>query len=297
MNSIHSGTKQRLSKIAACIAFVLAGCFHHEAHTNLSSIENTETFQYEDIPPYEDMPYVTVNDNEPFKVSDLDESCISLNELDELGRCQDVEAVIGMDTLPTESRGSIGDIRPSGWHTVRYDDLIESKYLYNRCHLIAFEISGINDDPRNLITGTRYLNMEGMLPFENKVVSYIKKTGNHVYYHATPIFIGDELVCRGVLLEAKSIDDDQLKFCVFCYNVYPGITIDYNDGSSETEIVINRLNPSIQQNYVLNTNTKRFHYPDCKSVNDMKQKNRKDVFETREVLIEQGYIPCGSCNP
>lgn len=297
MTKFRFSLKRQLVSIIACFILVFSGCFNNEAHIENNSNDTTTSFCYEELPAYDDEPFITVNGNKPFHSWNGDESTIVLKELDSLGRCQDVEAIVGKDTLPNEERGSIGDIRPSGWHMIRYDDLIESRYLYNRCHLIAFEISGINKDPRNLITGTRYLNIEGMFPFENQVASYIKSTWNHVYYHATPVFIDDELVCRGVLLEGKSIEDDQLEFCVFCYNVYPGILIDYSDGNSEAQSISRSLLPSVKQNYVVNTNTRRFHYPDCKSVDDMKMKNRMDVFENREALISQGYTPCGSCNP
>ena len=282
--------------ISVCLLICLAGC-------DAFSLSKTEAetsapaFRYEEIPEYSGDAYVTVNGNVPFNTADNNECYIHPGELDELGRCTDVEAVVGPETLPQTSRESIGDIRPSGWHTVRYDELIESKYLYNRCHLIAYEFSGVNKDTRVLITGTRYLNIEGMLPFENQITSYIKRTGNHVYYHAVPVFMDNELVCRGVLLEAASIEDSELRFCVFCYNVYPGILINYADGTSEPETAITRSMPSSAQEYVLNINTMRFHHPDCDSVTQMKEKNKREVFADREELIDQGYVPCGVCNP
>ena len=136
--------------------------------------------------------------------------------------------------MPTEERGSIGMIRPSGWHTVRYDDLVDGRYLYNRCHLLGFQLTAENANERNLITGTRYMNVEGMLPFENQVASYVERTGNRVLMRSTPVFVGDELVARGVHLEALSIDDGGagVSFNVFCYNVQPGIVIDYATGES-----------------------------------------------------------------
>lgn len=259
---------------------------------------DTAVFHYEQLPVYQGQPYIEVNDNHPYKPLQDSIEFIRVSQQDELGRCGEVEAVIGPDTLPDTKRGSIGGIRPTGWHTIRYDDLIDGNYLYNRCHLIAYEISGINADEEILVTGTRYMNVEGMLPFENKIAGYIKSTGNHVWYHAVPVFIDDELVCRGILLEAKSIEADDLEFCVFCYNVQPGIIIDYATGESErTEQIISRTIPSPQQEYILNTNTKKFHYPDCDSVRAMKEKNKQVTYSSREELIEDGYQPCAVCNP
>lgn len=279
---------------------------NHEEETGIEIIEEndsvsgvgTEGFHYEDVPVYDGQPYAVMNDNHLYEMIDDAAEFIRISPFDELERCGDVEAVIGPDTLPEEKRGSIGNIQPSGWHTVRYDDLIDGSYLYNRCHLIAYEISGINADEENLVTGTRYMNVMGMLPYENQIVSYIRRTGNHVYYHATPIFIDDELVCRGILLEASSIEDDDLEFCIFCYNVQPGIIIDYRTGDSEVEEqTISRTIPSPKQEYVLNTNTHKFHYPDCDSVKAMKDKNKQYIEASREEIIEQGYEPCAVCNP
>ena len=157
------------------------------------------------------------------------------SELDNLGRTGVAMACLGPETLPTEKRGPIGMIKPAGWHTVKYPDVIKDLYLYNRCHLIAFELSGENANEKNLTTGTRYLNISGMLPFENKTRKYIEDTHNHVIYRVTPVFINNELVCRGILIEAKSVEDNNLEFCVYCYNVQPGIIIDYTTGDSHVK--------------------------------------------------------------
>ena len=159
----------------------------------------------------------------------------SYADLDALGRCGPAFAVLTKATMPTEKRESIGDVRPSGWHTARYDDLIEDKYLYNRCHLIAYMLSGENANPNNLITGTRYLNVEGMLPYEKLVGDFIQNGGGAVLYRATPVFSGDELVARGVELEAESLEKGGIRFHVFLYNVQPGIVIDYATGESRRE--------------------------------------------------------------
>ena len=201
----------------------------------IQNIEPTSTtsFDLSVIPAYTDSPYYPVNNNYPFFQTDelVSETYYSFSDLDSLGRCGVATACVGIDGFPTEERGNIGMIKPSGWHTVRYDDLIKDKYLYNRCHLIA----GENANKKNLITGTRYLNIEGMLPFENQVHNYIEDTGNHVMYRVTPIYDGDNLVASGVLMEGYSVEDSGEGICfnVFCYNVQPHIVIDYSDGSSK----------------------------------------------------------------
>lgn len=189
------------------------------------------------IPEYSGSPYVEMNYNQPdFSEDDMQrESFEEYSDLDSLGRCGQAYALIGTDTMSDEDRGSIGQIKPSGWHTVRYDDLIDGKYLYNRCHLIGFQLAGENANEKNLITGTRYMNVDGMLPFENQVADYVETTGNHVLYRVTPVFEGDELVARGVQMEALSVEDDGqgVAFNVFVYNVQPGVDIDYQTGESQ----------------------------------------------------------------
>lgn len=195
-------------------------------------------FSYEDIPQYKGIPYVIINNNVPdFDGVDSSKSFENYSELDSLGRCGEALANISRELMPTEKRGKIGMIKPSGWHTVKYPDVINDKYLYNRCHLIAFMLAGENANEKNLITGTRYLNIDGMLPFEDKVGDYVKATGNHVLYRVTPIFIGNELVARGVQMEAKSVEDNGkgVQFNVFCYNVQPHISINYMTGDSKKE--------------------------------------------------------------
>ena len=189
-----------------------------------------------DIPEFRDQAYVPINDNVPlFDVSELTtESFEYYTELDELGRCGMTIACIGVDIMPTEERGEIGSVKPSGWKSVKYD-IVDGKYLYNRCHLIGHQLTGENANKKNLITGTRYLNIEGMLPFENMVADYVKETGNHVLYRVTPIFEGEELVARGVLMEGWSVEDEgeEICFCVYAYNNQPGIVIDYATGESQ----------------------------------------------------------------
>lgn len=206
--------------------------------------------------------------------------------------------------MPTEKRGAIGMVKPSGWHTVKYPELIKDRYLYNRCHLIGFQLAGENANTKNLITGTRYLNIDGMLPFEDEVADYVKETDNHVLYRVTPVFDGDNLVASGVQMEAESVEDDGagVKFNVFCYNVQPGIGIDYATGDSWVDdgnaVVENTDTDSAEQTeFVINTNTGKFHKPDCKSVKKMKAKNKEEFNGSRDELIAEGYEPCNSCRP
>lgn len=254
-----------------------------------------------DIPAYTTEAYAVINDNVPFFTvsADMTESFEFYSELDALGRCGIVYANIGKDLMPTEDRESIGSVKPTGWVTAKYD-IVEGNYLYNRCHLIGFQLTGENANRQNLITGTRYMNVTGMLPFENMVDDYIEETGNHVMYRVYPMFDGDNLVATGALMEAWSVEDNGEGICfnVFVYNIQPGITIDYATGNSAlNEDAEDIYNTDPDVTYVLNTNTKKFHYPYCGSVTSMKESNKKETNETREELINQGYKPCGSCNP
>lgn len=188
------------------------------------------------IPEYEGEPFAVINQNVPFFEKDdyTTESFENYSELDELGRCGVAYANISKELMPTEERGQIGAVRPSGWHTVKYPELIEDRYLYNRCHLIGYQLSGENANEKNLITGTRHMNVEGMLPFENEVADYVRRSDNHVLYRVTPVFSGNNLVATGVLMEAYSVEDrgEGVCFCVFVHNVQPGIEIDYRTGDS-----------------------------------------------------------------
>lgn len=195
-------------------------------------------FDFSALPPYSGEPYISVCGGDP-DFSENEITSVSYeyySELDALGRCGVCIASVGQDIMPTEKRGSIGQVKPTGWHTVKYD-FVDGKYLYNRCHLIGFQLTGENANKRNLITGTRYLNVEGMLPFENMVADYVKETENHVMYRVTPIFVGDELLARGVHIEAESVEDggDGIMFNVFCYNVQPGVVLDYATGEGTAD--------------------------------------------------------------
>ena len=258
-----------------------------------------------DIPEYQESAFIIINDNHPFfnKNELPTDSFEEYSELDNLGRCGVAFANISIDLMPTTERESIGSIKPSGWQTVNYHELIDGNYLYNRCHLIGYQLAGENANEKNLITGTRYLNVDGMLPFENQVADYVKKTNHHVLYRVTPLFYEDELVCRGVLIEAQSIEDDDCIFCVFCYNVQPNFTINYANGDSsyiEPEPEPTPVATSQQEMtlYILNANTHVIHYPSCSSVNSMKDKNKREYWGYNiDDLINQGYKPCSKCNP
>lgn len=289
-----------------------------------TEITTASSFSLSDVPAYSGKAYTSVNGNVPyFTAAELTTTSFeTYSDLDTLGRCGVTYACIGQDLMPTKERGSIGMVKPTGWHTVRYDDLVDGKYLYNRCHLIGYQLTGENANTQNLITGTRYLNIEGMLPFENMVADYIQETNNHVLYRVTPIFEGNNLLANGVLMEGYSVEDKGagVSYCVFAYNVQPGIEIDYAtgesklaDGAQQEEQKTATVTPTpspepekqepvtgseaSQADYILNTNSKKFHYPTCSSVNDMKEKNKQEFFGTRDETIALGYSPCGRCKP
>ena len=257
----------------------------------------------------ENKPYAEVNDNVPQFTEEqiTTESFESYSDLDDLGRCGPAIACIGKDIMPTEERGAIGQVKPSGWQMAKYD-IVDGKYLYNRCHLIGYQLSGENANEKNLITGTRYMNMEGMLPFENMVAAYIEETDNHVMYRVTPIFTENNLLADGVQMEAFSVEDNGkgISFNVFVYNMQPGIEINYLDGTSKLESdsdfeeTVEKQNIQNEKNdtiYILNTNTMKFHSEDCSSIKDIKPKNKESYNGTKAWLIDNGYSSCGICNP
>ena len=255
-----------------------------------------------DMPAFAGAPYVAVNGNIPFFTTNqiTAESYEFYSELDELGRCGLTVASIGKDLMPTEDRESISSVKPSGWQSASYDtSIVSGGYLYNRAHLIGFQLCGENANARNLITGTRYLNIDGMLPFENMVADYVKETENHVLYRVTPIYTGDNLVAEGVLMEGWSVEDngEGICFCVYAYNVQPGIAINYATGESWLSGEDIETQAPTEKDYVLNTKTKKFHTPWCGSVADMSEENKQEFFGYRSELIEDGYTACGSCRP
>ncbi len=290
-----------------------------------------------DLPEYSDKAFIELNENVPAFTEEEKKSTEAFerySELDKLGRCGVAFANICQELMPTEERGDIGDVRPSGWHTVKYSDIIEDNYLYNRSHLIAYSLAGENANEKNLITGTRYLNQDTMQIFELKVLDYVRANDNHVLYRVTPFFEGDNLVATGVQMEAWSVEDDGKGVCfnVFCYNVQPGIEIDYATGESKavielsgTDEAADSANSSTKEkpedqseesssvkttedsntgstsfenttrDYVVNTNSKKIHLPYCSSVDDMKEKNKWECTSTLNELKEKGYDPCGRC--
>lgn len=261
------------------------------------------TVALDDIPAYTGDAYVAVNDNQPyFTESDYTtEAFETYSDLDALGRCGAAYANICVELMPTEERGEIGQVKPTGWHSTKYD-CVDGKYLYNRCHLIGFQLAGENANEKNLITGTRYLNIQGMLPFENLVTDYVKETEHHVLYRVTPIFTDDDLVADGVLMEGWSVEDggEGVCFCVFAYNVQPGVTIDYATGDSalaEETVADSSSDSSGGMEYVLNTSSMKFHLPSCSSVDTIDPANREDYTGTRDEVIAMGYAPCGRCKP
>ena len=234
--------KSRKNKLVeiVLVAIIIGAYYLYDSNKSFAFDNNkiNSVSNINEIPEYDGSSYVIINNNEPnFEdISKSGESFEVYSELDSLGRCGEAYASIGKDLMPTESRGSIGSVKPTGWHTVKYDN-IDGKYLYNRCHLIGYQLTGENANKNNLITCTRYMNTVVMLDFENKVANYIESTGNHVLYRVTPIFKDENLLASGVLMEAYSLEDngEGIKFNVFVYNAQPGITIDYKTGESKLQ--------------------------------------------------------------
>lgn len=290
--------------LALAAALALAGCSHAPAAPNQAQgLERTESIALSEIPEYAGEPSVEVDGGQPgFTDEDIDAAKAggleSYSELDALGRCGPAVALVGPETLPTEERGSIGMVKPSGWQISKYD-FIDGRYLYNRCHLIGFQLTGENANERNLITGTRYLNTQGMLPLENEIAAYVKETGNHVLFRATPLFQDSELVARGVQLEALSIEDGGagVRFNAYCYNVQPNVEIDYATGDNSGASAEDAEAAGEERVYILNTRSMKFHDPDCESVDDMAEHNKQEFTGTRDELLEGGYEPCGRCDP
>lgn len=272
-------------------------------------VNNNSYVSLDAIPAYDGKAYVAVNNNEPFFTdSDMTTTAFeNYSDLDSLGRCGVAYANICKDIMPTEERGKIGMIKPSGWHTVKYD-VIKDRYLYNRCHLIGYQLAGENANPKNLITGTRYLNVEGMLPFENLVADYVNNTGNHVLYRVTPMFSGSNLVANGVLIEAKSVEDNGggILFNVYCYNVQPGVGINYENGDSwldgTTESASSGSDSSATENSAADSSNsetmvhitatgKKYHRAGCRTL------KKSDTEVTLDEAKSMGLSPCGICNP
>ena len=272
-------------------------------------VNNNSYVSLDAIPAYDGKAYVAVNNNEPFFTdSDMTTTAFeNYSDLDSLGRCGVAYANICKDIMPTDERGKIGMIKPSGWHTVKYD-VIKDRYLYNRCHLIGYQLAGENANSKNLITGTRYLNVEGMLPFENLVADYVNNTGNHVLYRVTPMFSGSNLVANGVLIEAKSVEDNGggILFNVYCYNVQPGVGINYENGDSwldgTTGSASSGSDSSAAENSAADSSNsetmvhitatgKKYHRAGCRTL------KKSDTEVTLDEAKSMGLSPCGICNP
>lgn len=267
--------------------------------------DDTPIYTVDTVPPFNGLAIVVINGNEPTftKAEMVTEGYEFYAPLDLLGRCGEVMACVGVEMMPTQERGSIGNVKPTGWHTVKYD-IVDGKYLYNRCHLIGYQLTGENANEKNLITGTRYLNIEGMLPFENMIADYVKETENHVIYRVTPIYDGVNLLARGVHMEAKSVEDDGdgISFNVYAYNSQPGIVINYANGESaladdaETTATTTKSTAQSTQ-YILNISSKKVHLPSCPSVKSISDENKRVSYEEIESLLARGYALCKSCNP
>ena len=294
MNTRSTSPLSRLClALSLLCALLLSGCAQEPAARTQSSVT------LDSIPAYDGSPWVELNQNTPNFDPDAltQEAFEEYGPLDSLGRCTTAWANVCQELMPTEDRESISSVTPTGWINREYD----GEYLYNRCHLIGFQLTGENANEQNLITGTRYLNVEGMLPFENMVADYVKETGNHVLYRVTPIFHGDNLVASGVEMEAQSVEDQGEGICfhVYCYNVQPGVTIDYATGESWPEGTEqpDAGQSGAGQHYVLNTSSMKFHLPDCPGVSNMSEQNKQEYTGSREELIARGYSPCGTCDP
>ena len=314
--------------ISLCL-IVLSGCeksqmpINKENSSSYVEVVRTEILEKEEKEivnntRYNGEPYIVENNNVPYFTEEelTTETFEYYSDLDDLGRCGVAYACLSPETEPPEgaSRGSIGMVKPSGWHTIKYPEVINDLYLYNRCHLIGWQLGNENANELNLITGTRYLNIEGMLPFENQVDDYIDSTGNHVMYRVTPKYTGDNLVADGVLMEAKSVEDDGCIFCVWCPNVQPGIEIDYTTGDSwlkgdvlligeslvgdESEDKKVEIRESdIEGKFIINTNTKKIHTESCRYIKDIKEENKEEIVGKLSEIVEKGYIVCKVCNP
>ena len=295
----HVKYKGRKISIPVAILLVLVALLSwYFTKEEPASVSYSESVQ--NIPAFSGDPYVIINNNQPeFTDDDItDESYEYYSSLDSLGRCGFAMACIGYDLMPTEDRESISQVKPTGWVQGQYDS-VDGKSLYNRCHLIGFQLTGENANKQNLITGTRYCNVDGMLPFENLVADYIKETRNHVLYRVTPIFDEENLVARGVQMEAWSVEDEGEGVCfnVYVYNAQPGITIDYATGENWESGQTQNEETTESTFYILNTNSQKFHDGNCSQGQNIKDSNKEIFTGNREALIEQGYIPSGCCSP
>lgn len=270
--------------------FLLAACASRGASVGAPAVR--ETAALSEVPEYSGEPYVVMNGNEPDfpEEEKTEESFETYSELDELGRCGAAYANVGTDLMPTGKRGSIGSVKPSGWHTVKYSH-VDGKYLYNRCHLIGYQLSGENANEKNLITGTRYMNVEGMLPFENMVADYVKETEHHVLYRVTPYFEEDDLLAKGVQMEALSVEDggEGIAYNVFVYNVQPGVEIDYGTGESRLGDTGALEEETGEGEIRGNSRSKIYHCPGQAAYEEMADSKNLVIFQSEEEAQKNGY--------
>ena len=291
-----------LVAFSGCGGSLFNGDIFPEIDEIITDEHTVDVVSLDDIPVYSGSPYIAINDNQPLFSEDdyTTEAFEEYAELDYLGRCGVTFACVGIEIMPTEKRGDIGMVKPTGWVTSKYD-FVDGRYLYNRCHLIGYQLTGENANTSNLITGTRYMNTEGMLPFENMIADYVKETENHVLYRVTPIFDGENLVASGVQMEAWSVEDDGDGICfnVYCYNVQPGVVIDYATGENwldEKATESEEVNADKNAEYVLNTSSKKIHSPECSGVKNMSEKNKQVVKGDKlSSYINNGYEICENC--
>lgn len=316
--------RNRISVVLIVLICLLYGCSAGEitdsgsvdkGYVSSQKQQTNENITLDDIDLYKGNCYIELYGNQPnFSEEEYTlEPFEAYSPLDDLGRCGVAYANICQELMPKEDRGQIGMIKPSGWHTVKYNS-VDGKYLYNRCHLIGYQLAGENANEKNLITGTRYMNVEGMLPFENQVADYVQETNHHVLYRITPVFSGDNLIADGVEMEAYSVEDQGrgVSFHVFVYNVQPGIGIDYAAGESweDSSIIVSSGKQTEKETqkttekssaetecYILNTNTKKFHKKDCSSVKDISKDNKLEYSGSKQEVLDMGYESCKRCNP
>ncbi len=295
--------------IIVLFSILFTGCEFSTANKEaVSHTDDVISYNASDsIPDYSGSPAIIINNNIPEFDDELytTDSFEEYGELDELGRCTSCIACIGTDLMPEGERDDISHIKPTGWKNKEYD-FIEYEHLYNRSHLIAYQLTGENANEKNLITGTRYFNSEAMLPYEEEVGNYVRMTKNHVLYRVTPLFEGDNLVAKGVQMEAFSVEDNGAGICfnVFVYNVQPGVIIDYTTGDNwqDDNADIESLYATTETDmsevtYILNTHSGKFHLPECPSVNDMSEYNKVYFTGDRDEAVAKGYAPCGKCKP
>ena len=293
--------KIKIKKLSLPVVLLLVALLLFSWYLEKNQPESpAQDLSVDQVPAFSGEPFVVLGEKPLFTEEELTtESYEYYSPLDDLGRCGYAMACVGYDLMPTEDRGSISSVKPSGWVQNQYDH-VDGKSLYNRCHLIGFQLTGENANERNLITGTRYMNVDGMLPFENMIADFVKETKEHVLYRVTPVYDGNDLVAKGVVMEAWSVEDEGESVCfyVYVYNNQPGVVIDYTTGENwAAEEEPNAQAPEDGQTYILNTNSKKFHDASCAQGQNTKEENKELYTGSREDLIRDGYERAGCCKP